>query len=108
MKCKLSLSEKAIDDLDELYDYILLSSSDIATARKNVLDIIDYIQILSDNPEIGRELIFKELKTEYRYIVYNKQMVFYKILNKEVIVCRIISSRRDYINVLFNGEQIRQ
>ncbi|WP_375540986.1 type II toxin-antitoxin system RelE/ParE family toxin [Paenibacillus tyrfis] len=37
----------------------------------------------------------------YRFIVVSPYLVFYRIINNEVIIYRILHSRRDYLRELF-------
>ena len=105
MRNKVEFSKIAIDDLEELYNYIYLNNFDDNIANNFITNIITYCEILINNPEIGKELYLNNVKTKYRYLVYKKYMIFYNLKNNTEIINRIISSRRDYIKVLF-GEQL--
>ena len=101
MNHKIEFYETSLKDLDEIYNYVLLNSFDIVTARNFVLDIVDYCKILNDNPLLGKELYLLEEKTKYRYLVYKKYLIFYVLKDKIPNIYRIINSRRDYIKILF-------
>ena len=105
MKRKIEFSITALNDLDEIYDYIFLDSFNIATAKNFVLNVINYCEILRDNPELGKELFLMNKKTKYRYIVYKKYMIFYVLKEDTPIIYRVIKSRRDYMSVLFGNKE---
>ena len=44
------------------------------------------------------------LETAYRFINYNKYLIFYRQIEHDVFIDRIIHGSRDYINVLFGSE----
>ena len=101
MKYKVEFSKESMSDLNEIFNYIYLNSVDENTANKFVNSIINYCEILINNPEIGKELFLLNIKTKFRYLVYKKYYIFYSTKDKIITIYRIISSRRDYIKVLF-------
>ena len=102
MKKHVEFSEIALNDLDEIYDYILLNSFDIKTAETFIEGIIDCCKLLNDNPLLGKEVYLLQEKTKYRYLVYKKYIIFYAVKKQVPIIYRVLNSRRDYITTLFN------
>ncbi len=44
------------------------------------------------------------IKTDYRYLVSGKYIIFYKTDNEYIYIYRILHGSRDYSNILFNDE----
>lgn len=103
MKYKILRTDKAEEQLREIIFYIADDSGDVNIAL-GYLEKMEYaINRLQDFPKIGtipRYAILK--KQEYRVIVVEKHLVFYKLNeeNKEVIIYAIVDGRREYLNLL--------
>ena len=104
MSYTINYTEKALDDLNDCFDYIILADCDVIAAERFIDSITDYIEILTENPELGKILVLESYKTNYRYLVYKKYMIFYSVANNNIDILRIIHSRRDNIAILFQEE----
>lgn len=98
---KVVLTRKAITDIKSIYDYVYEDSSQNAEALK--AEILKSIKYLEHFPNMGRSLAAKVgFKTEYRYLISDKYLIFYKLDNNLVKIYRVISSNMDYIKILFS------
>lgn len=97
---KVVLTRKAITDIKSIYDYVYEDSPQNAEALK--AEILKSIKYLEHFPNMGRSLTSKVgFKTEYRYLISDKYLIFYKLDNNLVKIYRVISSNMDYIKILF-------
>lgn len=100
---KVLLTGKAIADIKSIYDYIAEDSQQNADMIKR--EILVTINRLGVFPGMGGILSEKlNFKTDYRYFVSkNSYIIFYKEEEKVVKIYRVLSSRMDYINILFDN-----
>lgn len=102
MKYKLLYSPEALDDLDEIWDYILSELGNAIAAENTVARIMNDIELLCDFPESGTPLqAISRFPTAYRSIVSGNYRVFYSIKKETVYIVRILYGRRDYLRILF-------
>jgi toxin ParE1/3/4 len=87
--------QTAVDDLEEIFDYII---KDSPSAAASILDRFDLsIAKLSTNPKIG--LIPKDerlKKLGYRMLIVDKYLIFYVIKGNCIQVRRVIHGVRQY------------
>jgi len=58
--------------------------------------------LLSDFPESGSSLsAIIGFDTDYRYLVCDNYIAFYRIENKNVLMVRILYGKRNYMQILF-------
>ena len=94
------LTKRAISDIKKIYDYIIEDSQQNADSVK--ADIIQSINHLGLFPLMGTSLVGKiNVKTDYRYVITGKFLIFYKASEDVVRIYRVLSSDMDYIRVLF-------
>lgn len=100
---KVLLTGKAIADIKSIYDYIAEDSQQNADMIKR--EILVTINRLGVFPGMGESLSEKlNFKTDYRYFVSkNSYIIFYKEEETIVKIYRVLSSRMDYINILFDN-----
>ena len=100
---KVLLAGKAIADIKSIYDYIAEDSQQNADMIKR--EILATINRLGVFPGMGGSLSEKlNFKTDYRYFVSkNSYIIFYKEEENVVKIYRVLSSRMDYINILFDN-----
>jgi toxin ParE1/3/4 len=95
------LTDDAVRDLDELYDYIALH--DAPQKANYVLDQIERVfSRLSEFPERGahpRELMALGIR-EYREIYFKPYRIIYRVIDKNVFVLLIVDGRRDMQTLL--------
>ena len=96
---QLVYTPKSRDDLDEIEEYISRDNAEIA--NKYVVSIIRNIDKLEQNPEIGISLERKlGIPTNYKFLICESHLAFYKIEGNFVRVYRVLHSKRDYISIL--------
>ncbi len=95
----VELLPAAYADLDEIFDYIM-ADNPIAAAR--MLDnIIHSLRRLEDFPESGSHLLYRPLtKFNFRMVIINPYIAFYRFIDKRIFVYRILHGARNYRRLL--------
>lgn len=97
----LHISPAARNDLLEIRDYISEDLENPKAALLVVRKITDSIGTLRDHALIGTPLrAIAEVESDYRYLVCDSYMVFYRVAGRDVFVDRILYGRRDYLRIL--------
>jgi toxin ParE1/3/4 len=95
------LTDDAVRDLGELYDYIALH--DAPQKANYVLDQIERVfSRLSKFPERGahpKELLALGIR-EYREIYFKPYRIIYRVIDKNVYVLLVVNGRRDMQTLL--------
>ncbi len=87
------LTNKAVEDLSKIYEYTFEFWSE-NQADKYYEDLIDFCQLLAENPNIGKN--YAEIDKEFYGFLANKHIIFYRILNQtEIEVERILEAEMD-------------
>jgi len=88
-KYKIVILQIAREDIGEIFFYI---ATDNPTAAHAMTDkIIDKIDTLAELPLIGKIVPDNELaKQEYRMLNIDSYIAFYKIIDDEVVVYRVL------------------
>jgi len=89
---KIIWTEKAIDDLSELAEYVAIS--DRAAAKQLVQRILSSVRRLEQHPESGRRLPELPLQN-YREVITPPSRIVYRIEKENVFVIRVIRQERD-------------
>lgn len=98
----LHYSPEAVEDLDEIYDYIYFEKQNPIAAKNTVQGIKKSIEDLKTLDNIGIKLILPgEIETPYRFIQYKNFLTFYRQKNNNIFIDRIIYGKRDYTQLLF-------
>ena len=101
MSYQVFLTDDAVYDLEDLYDYI--EFHDVSEKADYVLDKIEETFLsLADNPERGaypNELLAVGLR-EYREIYFSPYRIIYRISSQSVYVLVIADGRRDMQSLL--------
>jgi toxin ParE1/3/4 len=88
---KIVWTESALDDLDEIAEYIALDK--IGAAKKLVKRVFSRVDLLRDSPNSGRTP--PELDGErYREVIVGPCRIFYRALDKEIVILYIMRSER--------------
>lgn len=96
---KIEILQIAREDIGEIFFYIAAESPALALAMTE--KITDKIDTLAEFPLIGKIVPDNELaKQEYRMLIINSYIVFYKIIDDEVVVYRVLHGMRDYPDLL--------
>lgn len=98
-KYKILFLKEAYNDLDTIFDYIALDNPSTANA---ILDkIFKALSPLETFPLSGTKIIHSSLKNyEFRMIIVESYIAFYRVIDDIVYVYRILHGSRDYINIL--------
>ncbi len=98
----LHLSPNAEKDLYEIKDYIEKILENPQAALSTVAKITKTIRRLREHALIGAPFsAIAKVNSEYRYLVSGKYLVFYRVVDKDVFIDRILYDRRDYLRILF-------
>ncbi len=97
----------ALKDLMGIKEHITEELDSPDAALKIVKKIVDSYEKLSDFPGMGISLNSKiDIPTDYRFLVSEEYIIFYKLEGKHVSICRILNARMDYLKVLFREKRI--
>ncbi|MDR3586434.1 MAG: type II toxin-antitoxin system RelE/ParE family toxin [Desulfosporosinus sp.] len=98
-KYKITILQIAREDIVEIFFYI--AADNPKSALEMTDKITDKIDTLAELPLIGKIVPDNELaKQEYRMLIIDSYIVFYKIIADEVVVYRVLHGMRDYPNLL--------
>ena len=104
MQNKINYSPEALQDLDDIGDYIAIELSNPQAALHILNNIIEDIALLANNPLMGANLSsITGIASDYRYLVVRKYLVFYRYSNGNIFVDRILYGRRNYLNILLGN-----
>lgn len=96
MRCTVKLTEDAVRDLSELYDFI--AEYDSLKSAERLLDKIDQaIKNLELFPERGsfpKELLILGIR-EYRQTFFKPYRMIYRVINQTLYVQLLTDGRRD-------------
>ena len=100
---RIQWAPTAIDDLDEILDFIAVHDGNDA-ARRVHTKIIARIDTLAAHPKRGR--IVPELKgfgiKDYRELIVRPYRVFFRIMRGKVGIVGVLDGRRDLEELLVN------
>ena len=98
-KYKIAILQIAREDIGEIFFYIAADSPKSALEMTD--KITDKIDMLAELPLIGKIVPDNEMaKQEYRMLIINNYIVFYKVIDDEVVVYRVLHGMRDYPDLL--------
>ena len=92
----------AIEDIQSTAAYLENELKNPQAAERFKERILYSVSLLKDNPNMGIFLSDKYdfIKSDYRYIIVNKQIVFYEIYEDTIEVVRVLDGRTDYLTQL--------
>ena len=92
-------SEPALDDLDEIAEYIALDN--LQEAKGLVQRTFETVDRLKDFPESGRRP--PELaRTKYREVISGPCRVFYRVDDSRVLILHVLRSERELRKMILN------
>lgn len=95
-------SDKAISDLDDIYEYISSETASESIAQEYVARVLHIIENLEIMPEMGTQLKqVTPIAGGYRFLVAESHLAFYRLEEKTVYIDRILHKRQEYIRILF-------
>ena len=98
---KIEYSPIALDDLIRIRDYVTANWGE-NVAKKILKKITADIGRLEQYPASGVDLgELIDVPTEYRYLLTEKNYVFYRLEFDKVRILRVINERQEYMNQLF-------
>lgn len=101
-KYRIRYTQQAVDDMDAIFDYIVLENRD--AAHRMLAEFERSVNRLADSPYIGAAIRTDEpmmIKPGYRYLVVSPYLIFYRVTDGEVRIGRILHSRQDWLKLLF-------
>ena len=98
---KLRLNPLALQDLKEIKSYISIDLDNPIAAKRLIEKIIKRYELLAEQPFMGALLSNKiDFVTDYRYLVVENYIIFYKVDENFVSIYRILYGSRDYMRIL--------
>jgi toxin ParE1/3/4 len=103
MKYKIRINPIAVSDVQLIKAHI--EEDSLGAAVKFGHTIYSKIEKLSAFPDMGTSLSTRiNIKTDYRFIVCDKYLIFYKIEGQYVSIYRVLHGARDYLTILFSDD----
>lgn len=100
-KAELHYSQKALRDLDAIWDFYLDEYRNIDAAVKIIDTITGDIDRLADFPELGPPLSsVADVASNYRFLVSGHYLSFYRIDGHDISIDRVLYGRRDCLSIL--------
>ncbi len=101
---KLHISPDAQNDLLEIKEYISEELENAKAATRIVSKITKSIRMLREHAFIGTPLSsVTDVDSNYRYLISDNYMVFYRVMGKDVYIDRVLYARRDYLRILMDN-----
>jgi toxin ParE1/3/4 len=97
--CATSLSPAAIQDLQDLTDY--LANIDLESAERLLTKFENKCQYLVKFPKIGRTYAY--IRSDLRGLPLNGHIIFYRLGNETLEVLRVVKGNRD-LEALFDDD----
>ena len=101
---KLTFKQTAIDDILASAAYLRDTLGNASAAKRLIARIYNAAELLPDNPYMGAALSGKlDLETDLRYFIVSKQIIFYRVIEPDIIeITRVLDGRQDYLALLFS------
>ncbi len=97
------VSPVAQEDIKRIKEYIACELHNISPSERISKAIFESIQSLRYFPEAGSPLSARlNITSNYRYIVCERYLIFYRFEMNSVYVDRVLYERMDYIRILFD------
>lgn len=87
-----SLSAKAADELDQIYEYSILNFG-LVQARSYLDGLHQLFRMLADNPMLGRSA--EQLAPSLRRVEYKSHVVFYRAADRHTLIVRVLHQNMD-------------
>ncbi len=101
---RLSYRPAALNDIQRSADYISTVLKNPRAAYSLKAKILQGASLLRENPYMGTPLSskFEGLNTAIRFIVVNRQLIFYEVWEDYIEVIRVLDGRTDYLSHLLD------
>ena len=91
-----------LDKIETIYRDILFIPD---SGKKLISGLLETCDKIEKFPLMGIDLKTKtNIENNYRFIVYNKYLLFYTITDDTPTMVRVLDGRTDYLRVLFSEE----
>jgi plasmid stabilization system protein ParE len=98
----IRITPLAFEDLLDIKEHISTELQNPAAAENTLRKIVTAYKKLAVAPFLGASLSAKiDAPTDYRFLVSDAYLVFYKIDDRYISISRIIYGKRDYAKILF-------
>ncbi len=98
-KYNVELLPAAYSDLDEIFDYIM--ADNLQAANKTLDNIMSSLHRLKEFPQSGVPLAEGSLKKfNFKMVIIDPYIAFYRFIDDEVIIYRILHCARNYSHLL--------
>lgn len=102
MDCSIVYAPLALEDLDDIWNYLCIECENEPAAIKATNAIMERIDSLSKFPESGTPLDTKcIIHSPYRFIISNHYLAFYHIAHDCIYIDRVLDGRSNYLQKLF-------
>ena len=92
--------------VDGIKSYIAKNLENPSVAISTVRNITKDIRRLREHSLIGASLSsIADVESDYRFLVTGSYLTFYRVLDNDVYVDRVLYGRRDYLRILFGDVQ---
>ncbi len=108
MPKRIVLSESAYFDVDSLFSYIVVDNREAAERLRR--RIYEGIKGLAEFPELGAVVPPEDAPGAlpgYRRIVVNPYLVFYRVMDEQIVIARVLHGRQNWLHSLF-GTDVEQ
>ena len=95
---KIEYSKKAEFDLEDIADFIAKDSKNRALSYLSKMQ--ELIELISQNPNLGIACSSKNIKLKCRILIFEAYLIFYKVIEKSVLIIRILHSSVNYKKIL--------
>lgn len=104
---RLRYTPEAREDLRRTEQYIAENLCNADAAKHVIANILKACSRLKEQPDMGIRLGQKiGRNTKVRYIICGKHLAFYLIEDQVISVIRILDSRTNYMQIIFNEKSI--
>lgn len=101
---QLLISPLVYEDINEIREYISEELYNLQAADELINQITNKIRNLIEFPYSGSPLnIEMDVATDYRFLLCNNYLIFYRVEEMNIKVSRVLYNRRNYINILFDN-----
>lgn len=101
MNKSVNYSKEAVNELDDIWEYISNNLKNGKAANDTIQGIMDSVEVLKRFPESGA--IWKLPNGDnsgYRFVVYKRYLTFYRFDTDRIYVDRIIYAGRNILRLL--------
>ena len=99
---RIMYTPASIEDIKSSANYIKDKLKNPTAALTFKTRIVKAVSLLKDSPNMGVKLSEKTdaVKKDYRFIIVNNYLIFYRIEGDVIVVVRILDGRTDYLRFL--------